>query len=179
VETNQILLVIIGIALLMLLFKLLFGASGRTLEKNTLSIPAPIAEAGKRMGSVAKQAQLFTEASMLLVNRSTLEKDVPRIGAALFIAGAIDYLAQKSQLNDIEYLSVTSAIVQGADLMTEGEAYTFTDDLPQLSESSFGKSAMMKGGEAIRTWLSGNDDMAPAKLSQYVEEWSEVPISSI
>lgn len=131
------------------------------------------------MGSVAKQAQLFTEASTLLVNRTILEKDVPRIGAALFIAGAIDYLAQKSQLNDVEYLSITSAMLEAAGLMTEGEAETFADDLPQLSSTAFGKATMVKGGQAIQAWLSGNDDMAPARLSQYVEEWSDVSIGSI
>src|SRR3546814_12572381 len=125
------------------------------------------------MGSVEKQAEIFAEVSTLLVNRTTFEKDVPRIGAALFLAGAIDYLAQKSQLNDIEYLSVTSAIVQTSGLMTEGEAETFTDDLPQLSTTPFGKSAMMKGGQTIQAWLSDNDDTAPAKPAQYVEERSE------
>src|SRR3546814_21036897 len=86
------------------------------------AMPASIAEAGKRMGSAAKQAEIFAEVSTLLVNRTILEKDVPRIGAALFLAGAIDYLAQKSQINDFEYLSITRAIVQTPVLITEGEA---------------------------------------------------------
>src|SRR3546814_4713364 len=72
-----------------------------------------------------------------------------------------------------DLLSVTSAIVQTSGLMTEGEAETFTDDLPQLSTTPFGKSAMMKGGQTIQAWLSDNDDTAPAKLAQYVEEWSD------
>jgi hypothetical protein len=178
-ETTQIVLIIGGIAILMILFKLLFRSPNKPPKPIPSSIAAPIVEAGKRMGSVAKQAQLFTEASTLLVNRTILKKDVPRIGAALFIAGAIDYLAQKSQLNDIEYLSVTSAMLETAGLMTEGEAETFADDLPQLSSTAFGKAAMVKGGQTIQAWLSGNDDAAPARLSQYVEEWSEVPIGSI
>src|SRR3546814_6660935 len=85
----------------MSLFKLLFGAS-RQPRAASPAMPASIAEAGKRMGSVAKQAEIFAEVPTLLVNRTTLEKDVPRIGAALFLAGAIDYLAQKSSLTDIE-----------------------------------------------------------------------------
>ena len=82
-------------------------------------------------------------------------------------------------MNDIEYMSVTSAIVQTAGLMTEGEADTFMTDLPEFSTTEFGRAAMMKGGQTIQAWLSGNDDMAPAKLAQYVEEWSAIPASSI
>src|SRR3546814_11361699 len=102
------------------------------------------------MGSVAKQAEIFAEVSTLLVNRTTLEKDVPRIGAALFLAGAIDYLAQKSPLNDIEYLSVTSEIVQTSGLMTEGEAETFTDDLQQHQTTPIGNPATQTGGQNIQ-----------------------------
>src|SRR3546814_17856392 len=79
----------------------------------------------------------------------------------------------------MEYLSVTSAIVQTSGLMTEGEAETFKDDLPQLSTTPFGKSAMMKGGQTIQAWLSDNDDPVPAKLAPYVEEWPEASIGSI
>src|SRR3546814_16499299 len=102
---------------------------------------ASSAEAGKSMCSVAKQAEIFAEVSTLLVNRTTLEQDVPSIGAALFLAGAIAYLAQKSQLNDIEYLSVPSAIVQISGFITEGEAEPFTDALPPHSTTQVVTSA--------------------------------------
>src|SRR3546814_16518436 len=121
--TTQILLIIVCGYVLMILFNLLVGAS-RLPRAASTAMTASIAEAGKRMGSVAKQAEIFAKVSTLLVNRTTLEKDVPRIGAALFLAGAIDYLAQKSQLNDIEYLSVTRAIIKTYGLMTEENAET-------------------------------------------------------
>src|SRR3546814_2421990 len=72
-ETTQILLIIGGAAVLMILFKLLFGAS-RQPRAASPAMPASIAEAGKRMGSVAKQAEIFAEVSTLLVNRTTLER---------------------------------------------------------------------------------------------------------
>lgn len=178
-DTTQLVLIIGGIAVLMILFKVLFRSSKSSPETVPSGLPAPMVEAGKRMGSVAKQAQLFAEASTMLVDRTILEKDVPRIGAALYVAGAIDYLSQQHQLNDIEYLSLTTAILETTALMTEVEAEKFADDLPKLSATPFGKATMVRGGQAIQAWLSGKDDMAPARLSQYVMEWSEVPIGSI
>lgn len=116
---------------------------------------------------------------MLLVNKETLQKDVPRIGACLFIAGAVDCLSQKAKLNHVEYLSVTSAVLETAGLVTSGEAYTFASDLAEMSKTAFGSSAVSQGGETVQSWLSGKDEMAPAKLSKLVEEWSNAPIDSI
>jgi hypothetical protein len=175
----QIVLIILGIAVLMILFKVLFRASAGSSGVASHRLPAPLAAAAQRMGSVAKQATLFTQASMLLVDRALLEEDTPRINASLFLAGAIDYLAQKSSLGDIEYLSVTGAMLEEAGLMTEGEAYTFTGDLPKLPASCPEKQFMVLGGEAVRSWLSGKDDMAPAKLAQYIQEWSAASVPTV
>jgi len=171
---GQILLVIAGIAALMILFKFLFRTSAHQSQMGSANAGPAIDSAAKRMGSVAKQATLFGEASMLLVNRAALESDGPRINAALFMAGAVGYLADRNGLGDTERFAVMCAVLEHAGLMTEAEAYTFAGDMPAVSESSAEGQLRNKGRETVHSWLTGEDDAAPARLAKYVEEWATV-----
>jgi hypothetical protein len=111
---------------------------------------------------------------MLLVNRTALQNDAPRINAALFMAGAVGYLADRKGLGETERFAVMCAVLEHTGLMTEGEAYTFASDMPAVSESSGEGQLRNKGRETVHLWLSGEDDAAPAKLAKYVEEWATV-----
>jgi hypothetical protein len=156
----------------MILFKFLFRASTHPSQTVSSSAGAAVNSAAKRMGAVAKQATVFAEASMLLVNRSALQNDEPRINAALFMAGAVGYLADRSGLGDTERFAVLCTVLEHTGLMTEGEAYTFASDMPEVSESSAEGQLRNKGRETVHSWLSGEDDAAPARLAKYVEEWA-------
>jgi len=171
-EAFHIVLIFAGLAGLMILFKALFGRSSPAKQQIPPAAAAELQQAGKRMGAVAKQASLFAEAAMLLPREIGIKSDRARLGAAFFIAGATDFVAQKNGANDIEYASVLSVILAKVGLLTESQADKFVDSLPASSVTQLGQDGMIKGGNAISDWLSGKDDNAPARLLTYIEEWS-------
>lgn len=136
------------------------------------SVTEELQQAGRRMGAAAKQAFLFAEAAMLLPREIGFQSERARLGAGFFIAGATDFISQKHGLNDLEYTSVLSAILQKVDLFTESQADAFVDNLLQGSITELGLDGMIKGRNAISDWLGGKDDNAPIRLLTYIEEWS-------
>lgn len=173
-EPTTILLIFAGVAGLMVLYKILYRQPAPSNPISPPDITQLAAAAGQRMGKIAKPAMLFAEASMLLVREVGFTNNAARVGTALFFAGATDFLAQKEGLNDIEFMSVLAAVLEKAEVMSEQMADEFTDDLPALSETSFGRTAMILGGKTISSWLGGEDDVAPARLAQFVKEWASM-----
>jgi hypothetical protein len=172
--TGQILLVIVGVAALMILFKLLFVGSPQQSRDGSRG-----GSATERVGAVAKQATVFADAAMRLVNRAAFKLDDPRINAALFMAGAVGYLADRAGLGDADRSAITGVVLERAGLMTNGEAYGFVGDLLTLSASSPEAQWVDKGRETAHAWLSKKDDSAPTKLADYVHEWAMAGVANI
>lgn len=129
-------------------------------------------EAGKKMGAVGQKAFSFAEAAMMLPSKARFESKQARIGAAFFICGATDFLAQKYDLSDLEFESVLVSVLQGIGLLSEEQADNFVGSLAETSKMKLGQDGMYKGAVTVSDWFGGKDDYAPLRLFDYMKEWA-------
>lgn len=121
---------------------------------------------------VLLQTSVFMDASLLMVDKDTLNLETPKVGASLFFAGATDFLAQHHRLSDEEYFKVLSEVLRRFGLSKEN-ANLFVQHIPDMSVEPFGREAMIEGGQTLQSWLSGKDEAAPVRLFELVGKWSK------
>lgn len=133
------------------------------------------ADKSSRINAALKQVSFFMKASLLLVDNEVLNREVPKISACLYFAGAADFLAQHYKLSDDQSLDLIYKCVKNFGL-SETNAKLFVQYIPQMSHEPHGRKAMIEGGRTIQQWLSGQDVNAPIRLTQLVYEWAEESI---
>ncbi len=168
---SLVLLLAVGVAVVLLVVILR--------RKRSLLPLAPISENAvtdsqrERLRVVADQSHAFIAASMLMVDKSVLNSGTTqKVGACMYVVGAVDYLCQHYKLDDNSFLvaareALTSFGVKDPD--------GFAQRIPRMADDSFGKAAMIEGGKAIQSWLSGSDSVAPIRLFELVQGWAAKP----
>jgi hypothetical protein len=167
------LLIVAGVLFLVLVFKN-FSSSKSTSPQPTLQAPAGTEPSmQERIAATTKQAGLFMDASLILVDLEVLNQEIPKIGASLYLVGAVDALSQKYKMSEDAFLSAAYSALRGFGL-SEDNARHLCFNLPEMSQEPFGGAAMIEGGRTIQAWLSGKDESAPVRLSELVREWAEM-----
>ncbi|BCO30430.1 hypothetical protein TspCOW1_05330 [Thiohalobacter sp. COW1] len=131
--------------------------------------------AQSKLDAAFKQTSLFMDASLMMIDNETLNLETPKVGAALYFAGATDFLAQHYKLSDEDYLKVLFDVLRKFGL-SEKNASLFVQHIPEMSNELFGREAMIEGGKTLQRWLSGKDDSAPVRLTELVNRWAEETI---
>jgi hypothetical protein len=168
---NLGLLLVIGAAVVLLVF--IFRRKRSPLPLAPISEGAVTDSQMERLRAVADQSHAFVAASMLMIDKSVLNSGTTqKVGACMYVVGAVDYLCQHYKLDDNAFLVAAREALTSFGVK---DPNGFAQRIPRMAEDSFGKAAMIEGGKAIQSWLSGSDTVAPIRLFELVQGWAAKP----
>ena len=120
---------------------------------------------------IRKIIEKFIEASFL--GLAHLDNKNPNQGeiTLLYMFGAIDMLCQVNGLDNNVTLDLFKSMLKD-ELGEYGdeEAQVLLNEIIQATSEEDGQELMREGGEALRTWLSGEDAAAPHRLTEILME---------
>lgn len=144
---------------------------GESNADNERNVPTE-SENSKREYVISKTIE-FMRISTLMVDYELLNREFPKVGSLLFLAGVASYLARKCSLEDDEALGravVEIAVDYG---LSRENATRFVTSINELLAEPFGKSAFNEGIHAIRLLDEGHDS-GGLRLKRLVDEWAEI-----
>lgn len=139
-----------------------------TPSRRSSSVLAPAEQ--KRLLAAAKQLGLFMQASLLLVEPDDISSGPRRLGAMLYFTGAADWVSQHHKMDETEFYMLALTALEEISV-SEKEARALLESLSVLTAQGFGRAALTEGGSTIARWLTSEDDVAPARLSELVRGW--------
>lgn len=116
---------------------------------------------------VRKIIEKFVEVSFLsLTHIDSKSPDQGRI-TLLYMFGALDMLSQVKGLDtNITLELFKNMLKEELGGYSEEEAQVILREIIQATAEQEGQNLMKEGGEAIRTWLIGEDSAAPHRLTE-------------
>lgn len=129
----------------------------------------------EKLTIVGDQLGSFMDSNLLLIDKSILNKAIPKTGASLYFVGAADAISQRYGLTEEDFYQIAYQAVF-LFLESEAEALAIMRSLPEMRKDPLKFEAMTEGGRDILKCLSGDYEQAAFKLATLVDEWEELSL---
>ena len=120
---------------------------------------------------IRKIIEKFVEVSFLGLTH--LDKRNPDKGKIilLYMFGALDMLCQVNNLDENTTLALFKNILkEELGEYTDEQSQVLLNEIVQASDEQEGQELMKEGGDALRTWLIGEDVASPHRLTEILME---------
>lgn len=140
-------------------------------EDNNISTDSPSTQMAEKK-YVVENTLNFIQISILMIDKKTLNKELPKVGSCMYFAGAASYLAKKCSLEDEQLGNAVLEIIKDYGL-SHDNALFFVKSINTLLTEPLGKEAFREGFDAIRTFSEEENDKAALRLKRLVDQWAE------
>lgn len=128
------------------------------------------------INKIKKQILLWHHACMLVIDKGSLKKPRPQIGAILFFLGSIDCLCQTYKIND--YKVFTELGIELLEIMGFKKLIIMPISMnfyTRRPDNEFALQANAEGGKKITEFIFRKNTIAPLAFGALVREWAEKP----